>query len=93
MLTPSYVCPHHPKSPDPAQRECHCRKPKPGLIIRAAYDLNLDLAESVLIGDQPSDISAAVSAGIPEERALLVEEGSTTDFARLIYECWAVDRP
>lgn len=66
-----YACPHHPLAPDPALRDCECRKPKPGMIIAAAGDLNLDLNRSVLIGDQPSDVAAARSAGIAEDRILL----------------------
>jgi D-glycero-D-manno-heptose 1,7-bisphosphate phosphatase len=69
-----YACPHHPLAPDPAQRDCQCRKPKPGLILAAARDLNLDLTRSVFIGDQPSDIEAARAAGIGEDRILLVGE-------------------
>jgi D-glycero-D-manno-heptose 1,7-bisphosphate phosphatase len=74
-----YTCPHHPLAPDPAQRDCECRKPKPGLILAAARDLNLDLARSVFIGDQPSDIEAARAAGIGVDRILLVGEDVDID--------------
>jgi len=67
-----YICPHHPKAPDPRRRVCECRKPKPGMILSAARDLNLDVSASVLIGDQPSDIEAARAAGIAEDRALMI---------------------
>ena len=72
VLDGIYICPHHPLSADPAQRDCQCRKPRPGLILAAARDLNLDLANSILIGDQPSDIAAARAAGIAEDRTLLL---------------------
>lgn len=72
VLDAIYACPHHPKSPDPAQRVCECRKPKPGMILAAAHDLNLNVDDSIFIGDQPSDIAAARAAGISEDRALLV---------------------
>jgi D-glycero-D-manno-heptose 1,7-bisphosphate phosphatase len=65
-----YACPHHPLSPNPALRLCECRKPKPGMILAAARDLNLDLARSAFIGDQPSDGAAARAAGIAEARIL-----------------------
>ncbi|MCV7443751.1 HAD-IIIA family hydrolase [Mycobacterium paraense] len=81
-----YVCPHHPMSADPAQRDCHCRKPKPGLILAAARDLNLDLARSMLIGDQPSDIAAARAAGIAPDRALLVGPTARPDLVRCVQE-------
>lgn len=53
-----YVCPHHPDD------GCDCRKPNPGLLLRAATDLNLDLHQSVFIGDSLSDILAAIRAGV-----------------------------
>jgi D-glycero-D-manno-heptose 1,7-bisphosphate phosphatase len=54
-----YVCQHHPAD------GCECRKPKPGLILRAAADLDLDLTRSTMVGDKPSDIEAAAAAGMP----------------------------
>lgn len=59
-----YVCVHHPTAGHPPYRAaCDCRKPKPGLLIRAAADMNLDLTRSVMIGDKPSDIAAGQAAG------------------------------
>jgi D-glycero-D-manno-heptose 1,7-bisphosphate phosphatase len=81
-----YVCPHHPQSADPSQRDCDCRKPKPGLILAAARDLNLDLASSMLIGDQPSDIAAARAAGIAHDRALLVGPNARIDLTGCVQE-------
>jgi len=59
-----YWCPHHPegKQPDWAI-ECDCRKPAPGMIKKAATDLNIHLASSWMIGDRDSDIGAAKNAG------------------------------
>ena len=52
-----YVCPHHPTEGEPPYRaRCECRKPKPGLLRRAAEELGLDLARSAMIGDKPSDL-------------------------------------
>lgn len=45
--------------------QCDCRKPRPGLILKAAKDFRIDLSHSHLIGDSPSDIQAAAAAGIP----------------------------
>jgi D-glycero-D-manno-heptose 1,7-bisphosphate phosphatase len=53
-----YYCPH-----DNAHR-CACRKPKPGLILRAAEEWDIDLSRSCLIGDRWVDLAAAQSAGI-----------------------------
>ena len=43
--------------------DCECRKPKPGLLIRAAAELGLDLSRSIMIGDKPSDVEAGQAAG------------------------------
>ena len=60
-----YHCPHHPKG-SVAQWavDCDCRKPAPGLILQAAAELGLDLSNSILVGDKPSDIEAARAAGV-----------------------------
>ena len=59
-----YVCAHHPKEGIPPLRaECDCRKPKPGLLVRAAADLDLDLSRSWVVGDKPSDILAGHRVG------------------------------
>lgn len=60
-----YHCPHHPSgSVTGLNIDCDCRKPAPGLILRAARELGLSLPDSLLIGDKPSDIEAARAAGI-----------------------------
>ena len=57
-----YHCPHHPD----ISGECECRKPKPGMLLSAAKDLNIDLENSVLIGDSERDIQAGHKAGLKE---------------------------
>jgi histidinol-phosphate phosphatase family protein len=59
-----YVCPHLPdgKVRRYAKR-CDCRKPKPGLLKRAARELRLDLRRSVTVGDTPRDVAAGRAAG------------------------------
>jgi D-glycero-D-manno-heptose 1,7-bisphosphate phosphatase len=60
-----YYCAHHPSVGEPPYRvDCDCRKPKPGLIRRAAADFALDLAGSWMIGDRYSDIEMARNAGL-----------------------------
>ncbi len=60
-----YHCPHHPKGEVAKLAiECDCRKPAPGMILRATKELNLSLADSFLVGDKPSDIEAARAAGV-----------------------------
>ena len=55
-----YYCPHHPTEGwGPHRRACDCRKPNIGLAKRAAAELDLDLARSYVVGDQPSDMEFA----------------------------------
>jgi D-glycero-D-manno-heptose 1,7-bisphosphate phosphatase len=57
-------CPHHPTAGIPPYRiECECRKPKPGMLLRAADALGLDLSRSYVIGDKLTDLQAGISAG------------------------------
>src|SRR5262245_33342121 len=59
-----YVCMHHPTEGQPPYRaECDCRKPRPGLIKRAATELGLDLGAAVMVGDKLSDVAAGHAAG------------------------------
>lgn len=64
-LAATYYCPHHPAGIGALGVECHCRKPQPGLLLRAAADFGIDLGASLLLGDSPSDIGAADAAGVP----------------------------
>jgi len=52
-----YYCPHHPID------NCDCRKPKSGLLIKAAHDFSVDLKNSWMIGDHDRDIESGISAG------------------------------
>lgn len=59
-----YTCTHHPSEGEPPFRtDCDCRKPKPGLLRRAATEMGLDLRRSWMIGDKPSDLAAATPVG------------------------------
>ena len=67
-------CPHLPDAPLPQyRRACECRKPRPGMLRRAAATLGIDLPHSVLIGDRATDVAAGRAAGIG--RCLLVRSG------------------
>jgi len=60
-----YYCPHHPSVGEPPYRQdCDCRKPRPGLIRRAATDFGLDLARCWMVGDRHSDTELARNAGV-----------------------------
>ena len=63
-----YYCPHHPHKGYEGERpelkiDCDCRKPKPGMLLKAAEDFNIDLSQSWMIGDGQNDIVAGINAG------------------------------
>ena len=65
-----YYCPHHPHRGYEGERpeykiECGCRKPKPGMLLEAAKDFNIDLSQSWMVGDGENDILAGIAAGCP----------------------------
>ena len=66
-----YHCPHHPDF----SGECSCRKPKVGMILQAKEEFDIDLTNSILVGDKNSDIKAGLKAGI--EKNYLVSTGHT----------------
>ena len=59
-----YYCPHHPEATVPALRvACDCRKPRPGLVRRAAAELSIDVSKSFVVGDKVSDVGLAGAVG------------------------------
>ncbi len=68
-----YYCPHHPEAViEEFRRTCECRKPKPGMLTRAAADLDLALDRSFVVGDRWHDLEAGQQVGA---RTLLVRTG------------------
>ncbi len=66
FLDAVYHSPFHPEHGlGEYRRDTECRKPKPGMLLQAALDHNLDLARSVMVGDRCSDLSAGAAAGVP----------------------------
>ena len=75
-----YYCPHHPEAKIPAYRQdCDCRKPAPGLLLRALREHNIDPAASLMIGDALRDISCAQQAGV---RGVLYTGGDLCEAVR-----------
>ena len=66
-----FHCPHGPES------SCDCRKPKPGMFLKAKNQYDIDMGKSWMIGDSEVDISAAASCGI--ENTILVKSGHKID--------------
>ena len=73
-----YFCPHHPHKGyegevSELKIDCDCRKPKPGMLLKAAEDFNIDLSQSYMVGDGENDIKAGMAAGC--KTVLLNTEG------------------
>jgi len=63
-----FFCPHHPDGGFKGERpeykiDCDCRKPKPGMILKAAQKYNIDLSNSYMVGDDERDVNAGINAG------------------------------
>ena len=72
-----YFCPHHPHKGykgeiSELKIDCECRKPKAGMLLKAAEDLNIDLSKSWMIGDSVADIQAGEKAGC---KSIKIKEG------------------
>ena len=77
-----YVCPHHKDKGFEGERpeykfDCDCRKPKAGLFFQAARDFNIDLSQSIMIGDSDRDVEAGKNAGCMTSIKVLENEGNT----------------
>lgn len=71
VIAKVYYCPHHPDF----NATCNCRKPNPGMLLDAQREFDIDLAESVLIGDKESDVAAGANAGI--KKLILIEANTS----------------
>ncbi|MEW6335106.1 MAG: HAD family hydrolase [Thermodesulfobacteriota bacterium] len=77
-----YFCPHHPtEGRGPYLQSCDCRKPSPGLLIRAAAELGLDTARSYMVGDTLKDMEAGIRVGA---RGVLVRTGYGAESAAVL---------
>jgi histidinol-phosphate phosphatase family protein len=78
-----YFCPHD--TPD----GCDCRKPLPGMLLRAAADLRIDLEGSWMVGDSESDIQAGIAAGCHTARVAPAGEPTVAEIsAATLAEAW-----
>ena len=76
-----YHCPHLP------EHDCDCRKPKPGLFLKAKKDLRIVMQDAWMIGDQERDIQAAIAAGI--QRHILFSEKDHSSLAKITCQHWS----
>lgn len=73
VISKVYYCPHHPI----ISGECSCRKPNCGMLLQAQKDFDIDLKNSIIIGDKERDIIAGINAGL-RESYLFDEHNLTT---------------
>lgn len=75
-LSGFYICPHHPNGKiSEYSKECTCRKPSPGLLLKAAQEHDIDLSASWMIGDILNDVEAGNRAGC---KSILINNGGET---------------
>ena len=84
-----YICPHHPDKGFEGERleykfDCDCRKPKPGLLLQAAKDFNIDLSQSIMIGDSDRDVDAGNNAG--SKKSIKIETNKGYELYKVIKE-------
>jgi D-glycero-D-manno-heptose 1,7-bisphosphate phosphatase len=60
LISDIFYCPHHPS----VAGDCSCRKPNPGMFLEASSKFNINMSESIIIGDKETDIEAGIHAGI-----------------------------
>ena len=75
-----YICPHHKDKGFEGERpeykfDCDCRKPKAGLFMQAAHDFNIDLSQSIMIGDSDRDVEAGKNAGCMKSVRVKTNDG------------------
>lgn len=81
-----YYCPHHPDKgfegevPE-LKIDCECRKPKPGMLKKAAKDFNIDLSKSYMIGDTPADVKTGLNANC---KAFLIDNRMNGDLLKIV---------
>ena len=89
FLDAIYICPHHKDKGFEGERpeykfDCDCRKPKPGLLLQAAIDFNIDLSQSFMIGDSENDVQVGINAGI--RKSYSIPTDSFEDFKSIVFK-------
>lgn len=82
-----YYCPHHPDKGYPEERpeykiDCMCRKPKPGMLLQAAKDWNIDLSRSYMIGDSDRDLQVGINAKV--KQSILIETNKSNALLNVV---------
>ncbi len=80
----TYYCFHYPEGSIPEYaKDCDCRKPKPGMLLQAAKDFDIDLSSSFMIGDRISDLEAGFNAGCPACALVRSGHGAGQDLSKI----------
>lgn len=84
-----YFCPHHPEQGQGSYKQsCHCRKPKPGMLLRGIAEFGLEPGHCVMFGDKASDLEASRAAGIGRNVLINAGGAGAADGAVLADEVW-----
>ncbi len=87
-ITKVYYCPHHPS----VSGECSCRKPHAGMLLNAQKEFDIDLKNSVIIGDKERDIEAGLNAGLKEtylfDESKTIKESKATKIVSKLNDIW-----
>ncbi len=88
FISKVYFCPHHPNISGP----CNCRKPKPGMLLKASKEFAIDLNNSIIIGDKERDIEAGINAGLHEtylfDESHVIKNSKATKIVNKLDEIW-----
>ena len=90
FLDAIYICPHHKDKGFEGERpeykfDCECRKPKPGLLLQAAKDYNIDLSQSIMIGDDKRDGEAGNNAGC--HNSFILNDKTIDSLIKKMFDC------
>lgn len=85
-----YHCPHH----ENISGKCECRKPSPGMLLQAKLDYDIDLLNSIIIGDKERDIESGLNAGLLEtylfDESKLINESKATKIVYNLDQIWKI---
>ena len=86
-----YFCPHHPE----LSGKCSCRKPEPGMLLQAASEYQIDLKNSIMIGDKERDVEAGLSAGLKTtylfDESNTIEKSKATKIVSKLEDVWSAN--
>ena len=84
-ITGIFHCPHHPDFSENPFSDCNCRKPKPGLFLKVQKKYNINMVESIAIGDSLRDLEAAYLSGI-QERIFINSISQESEYISMRFE-------